>query len=49
MIVKSCQTSLTGLDTRTLVSVTRLGDFVRSGPEVADEVTVVTISEIFEN
>ena len=26
-------------DTRTLVSVTRQGDFVRSGPEVADEVT----------
>ena len=26
-------------DTRTLVSVTRQGDFVRSGPEVADEGT----------
>ena len=26
-------------DTMTLVSVTRQGDFVRSGPEVADEVT----------
>ena len=25
-------------DIRTLVSVTRQGDFVRSGPEVADEV-----------
>ena len=34
-------------DTRTLVSVTRQGDFVRSGPEVADEVTnIVTVSEI---
>ena len=34
-------------DTRTLVSVTRQGDFVRSGPEVADEVTnIVTLSEI---
>ena len=30
-------------DIRTLVSVTRQGDFVRSGPEVADEVgTFVT-------
>ena len=48
--LRPCQTSLTGsLVTRTLVSVTRQGDFVRSGPEVADEVTVVTISEIFEN
>ena len=28
-------------DTRTLVSVTRQGDFVRSGPEVADEVIFI--------
>ena len=47
--LRFCQTSLTGLDTRTLVSVTRQGDFVRSGPEVADEVTIVTLSGIFEN
>ena len=40
--LRLCQTSLTGLDTRTLVSVTRQGDFVRSGPEVADEVTIGT-------
>ena len=46
-VLRPCQTSLTGsLDIRTLVSVTRQGDFVRSGPEVADEVTVVTLSEI---
>ena len=46
-VLRPCQTSLTGsLDIRTLVSVTRQGDFVRSGPEVADEVTVATLSEI---
>ena len=36
-------------DTRTLVSVTRQGDFVRSGPEVADEVVIVTILNIGNN
>ena len=48
-VLRPCQTSHTGsLDTRTLVSVTRQGDFVRSGPEVADEVTVVTLSKILK-
>lgn len=31
-------------DTMTLVSVTKEGGFVRSGPEVADEVTLISDS-----
>ena len=31
------------LDTTTLVSVTREGNFIRSGPDVADEVKIVKI------
>ena len=31
------------LDTTTLVSVTREGNFIRSGPDVADEVKIVIL------
>ena len=33
-------------DTMTLVSVTREGDFVRSGPQLADEVNTSLLIEI---
>ena len=32
-------------DTRTLVSVTRQGDFIRSGPEVTDEVIFIILTD----
>ena len=35
--------------TRTVISITRQGDFVRSGPEIADEVNEMMEKKLYNN